>query len=50
MSAGIKQAASQIIGLGETDSEDVEASDGKKSLLGGFDLKGLMTKKEKVPA
>ena len=50
MSASIKQAASQIIGLGETDSEDVEASDGKKSLLGGFDLKGLMTKKEKVPA
>ena len=49
MSAGIKQAASQIIGLGETDSDDDEKS-ARKSLLGGFDLKSLMTKKEKATA
>ena len=49
MSAGIRQAASQIIGLGEAEGEEDEKS-AKKSLLGGFDLKGLMAKKEKAAA
>ena len=49
-SGAIKQVASRLIGLGEDDGEDDDASGGKKSLLGGFDLKGLMAKKDKAEA
>ena len=49
VSAGIKQVANRIIGLGGDDSED-GAEGEKKSLLGGFDLKGLMAKKDKADA
>ncbi|MBX7539972.1 pilus assembly protein CpaE [Qipengyuania sphaerica] len=48
VSGGIKQVASKIIGLGDTEGEDgAEAGGGKKSL---FDLKGLMAKKDKADA
>ncbi|MBX7493766.1 pilus assembly protein CpaE [Qipengyuania sp. 1NDW9] len=48
--AGIKQLGSRIIGLGDSDSEEAAEVAGKKSLLGGFDLKGLMSKKDKADA
>ena len=48
--AGMKQLASRIIGLGDEDSEEAAEAAGKKSLLGGFDLKGLVSKKDKAAA
>ena len=48
--ASIKQLASRIIGLGDDDSDEAAEAAGKKSLLGGFDLKGLVSKKEKASA
>ena len=49
--AAIKQIAERVIGASEEDLASV--SEEKKSLLGGFDLKGLLAKKDKteeVPA
>ena len=48
--AGMKQLASRIIGLGDEDSDEAAEAAGKKSLLGGFDLKGLVSKKDKAAA
>ena len=50
VSAGIKQVAQKIIGLGSEDDAPGNAESGKKSLLGGFDLKGLVAKKDKANA
>jgi len=47
-SAAIKQLAERIMGASEEDLEAI--SEEKKSLLGGFDLKGLLAKKDKVEA
>ena len=44
------QFQSCIIGLGDSDSEEAAEVAGEKSLLGGFDLKGLMSKKDKADA
>ncbi len=41
----IKQVAERVIGASEEDFNSVD--EGKKSLLGGFDLKSLLAKKEK---
>ncbi|MBX7533168.1 pilus assembly protein CpaE [Qipengyuania sp. 1XM1-15A] len=48
--AGMKQLASRIIGLGDEESDEAAEASGKKSLLGGFDLKGLVSKKDKAAA
>ena len=48
--ASMKQLASRIIGLGDDESEEAAEVAGKKSLLGGFDLKGLVSKKDKAAA
>lgn len=48
VSAGIKQVASKIIGITEEDGDEAAVADGKKSLLGNFDLKSLMSKKDKA--
>ncbi|WP_100259487.1 pilus assembly protein CpaE [Qipengyuania seohaensis] len=46
--AAISQLSARIIGLGDEDSEDaVHVSGGKKSLLGSFDIKSLLAKKDK---
>ena len=50
VSAAIKQVAGRIIGLGEEGAEENAEAAGKKSLLGNFDLKSLMSKKEKAGA
>ena len=50
VSSAIKQVASRIIGIGDAEGEEGEGEGGKKSLLGGFDLKGLMSKKDKADA
>ena len=50
VSGAIKQVAGRIIGLGEEGAEDNAEAAGKKSLLGSFDLKSLMSKKDKVGA
>ena len=50
VSAAIKQIGGRIIGMGEAEGEAGEDAAGKKSLLGGFDLKGLMSKKDKGKA
>ena len=42
----MKQLASRIIGIGGDEDAETEAVAGKKSLLGGIDLKGLMPKKK----
>ncbi|MEM1196198.1 MAG: pilus assembly protein CpaE [Pseudomonadota bacterium] len=47
--AAIKQVAVRIMGASEEDLEGAALSDEKKSLLGGFDLKGLLAKKDKEP-
>ena len=49
VSAGIRQIADRIIGLGDEGNGDTEDG-GKKSLLGGFDIKSLLAKKDKAPA
>jgi len=43
--SAIKQIAERVIGAGEEDLEEETSS--KKSLLGGFDLKSLLPKKDK---
>ena len=48
--SAIKQIAERIMGASEEDLEDVMAGDEKKSLLGGFDFKGLLAKKDKEVA
>ena len=46
--AAIKQLSSRIIGLGDEDSEEAaHVGGGKKSLLGSFDIKSLLAKKDK---
>ncbi|MCA0902822.1 pilus assembly protein CpaE [Qipengyuania aquimaris] len=46
--AAIKQLSSRIIGLGDEDSEEAAlVGGGKKSLLGSFDIKSLLAKKDK---
>ncbi len=47
--AAIKQVAVRIMGATEEDLEGAALNDEKKSLLGGFDLKGLLAKKDKEP-
>ncbi|MEM9312493.1 MAG: pilus assembly protein CpaE, partial [Pseudomonadota bacterium] len=47
--AAIKQVAVRIMGASEEDLEGAALNDEKKSLLGGFDLKGLLAKKDKEP-
>lgn len=50
-SASIKQLSTRIIGLGDEDSDEAaEVASGKKSLLGSFDIKSLLAKKDKVEA
>ncbi|MBX7458006.1 pilus assembly protein CpaE [Qipengyuania sp. 1NDH17] len=49
VSGAIKQVASKIIGLGDADGEG-EGEDGGKKKSGGFDLKGLLGKKDKADA
>jgi pilus assembly protein CpaE len=41
----IKQVAERVMGASEEDFKSVD--EGKKSFLGGFDLKSLLAKKEK---
>ena len=45
--AAIKQIAVRIMGASEEELEDAMMGDEKKSLLGGFDFKGLLAKKDK---
>lgn len=45
-SVAIRQLADRVIGTSEEESFET-ASNGKKSLLGSFDLKGLLAKKDK---
>ncbi|MEL6238218.1 MAG: pilus assembly protein CpaE [Pseudomonadota bacterium] len=45
--AAIKQVAERILGASEEDLEAGSMAEEKKSLLGGFDLKGLLAKKDK---
>ena len=47
--SAIKQIAVRIMGASEDDLEDVMVEE-KKSLLGGFDFKGLLAKKDKEEA
>ncbi|QZD86437.1 pilus assembly protein CpaE [Qipengyuania psychrotolerans] len=50
-SASIKQLSTRIIGLGDEESDEAaEVASGKKSLLGSFDIKSLLAKKDKVEA
>jgi len=49
-SASIKQLAERIMGASEEDIEDAMMADEKKSLLGGFDFKNLLAKKDKEAA
>ncbi|TMM48755.1 pilus assembly protein CpaE [Qipengyuania marisflavi] len=46
----IKDLAVRIIGAGDEGEEGDAAVEGKKSLLGSFDLKGLLAKKKTQPA
>jgi len=48
--AAIKQIAVRIMGASEEELEDAMMGDEKKSLLGGFDFKGLLAKKDKEEA
>ncbi|MEO0699638.1 MAG: pilus assembly protein CpaE, partial [Pseudomonadota bacterium] len=48
--AAIKQIATRILGASEEDLEDALGGEEKKSLLGGFDFKGLLAKKDKEEA
>ncbi len=50
VSSAIKQVATKLVGLSDDDGEGAGGGDGKKSLLGGFDIKGLMAKKDKADA
>ena len=50
VSSAIKQVAGKIIGIGDADGEDGEEEAGKKKKLGGFDLKGMLGKKDKADA
>ncbi|MXO96299.1 pilus assembly protein CpaE [Erythrobacter aquimaris] len=46
--AAIKQLSTRIIGLGDEESEEAAlVGGGKKSLLGNFDIKSLLAKKDK---
>jgi pilus assembly protein CpaE len=47
-SQAIRQLAERVIGA--SDEEAAESPAGKKSLLGSFDLKSLLAKKDKAPA
>ncbi len=50
ISSGIKDIAARILAIGDPDADGpAEASSDKGSLLGKFDLKGLLAKKEKAP-
>jgi pilus assembly protein CpaE len=50
VSSGIKDVAARIIKVGDPDAEPAsEKAADKGSLLGKFDLKGLLAKKEKAP-
>jgi pilus assembly protein CpaE len=44
--AAIKQVSQQVIRIGDDDEGEEEAESSKKSLLGGLDLKGLLSKKK----
>ena len=44
----IRQLAERVIGASDEDA--AEGPVGKKSLLGSFDLKSLLAKKDKAPA
>lgn len=46
-SVGIKELGNRIIGLGDEDGGSEAASGGKKSLLGNFDIKSLLAKKDR---
>lgn len=47
-SASIKQLGKAVIGIGDSDGEGtVTATADKKSLLGSFDIKSLLAKKDK---
>ena len=46
----IKQIATRILGASEEDLEEALGGEEKKSLLGGFDFKGLLAKKDKEEA
>jgi pilus assembly protein CpaE len=49
--AAIKQLAARIIGIGHEEESGADAGGaGKKSLLGGIDLKGLLQKKKEPVA
>ena len=50
VSSAIKQVAGKIIGIGDADGEEGEEEGGKKKKLGGFDLKGMLGKKDKADA
>ena len=50
VSSAIKQVAGKIIGIGDAEGEDVENEGAKKKKLGGFDLKGMLGKKDKAEA
>ncbi len=46
-SASIKELGSRIVGIGDEEGDVVSAPGGKKSLLGNFDIKSLLAKKDK---
>ena len=48
--AALKQVGQQVIRIGHDDEGEQEAESGKKSLLGGLDLKGLLSKKKQPAA
>ena len=50
VSSAIKQVAGKIIGIGDADGEEGDEEGGKKKKLGGFDLKGILGKKDKADA
>ena len=45
----IRQIADHILGVGTTDDDGETATNAKKSLLGSFDIKSLLAKKDKAP-
>ena len=46
-SASIKELGSRIVGIGDEEGDIVSTPGGKKSLLGNFDIKSLLAKKDK---
>ena len=46
VSAGIRQLADRIVGMSDEADDEDRADGAKKSLLGGFDIKSLLAKKE----